>query len=190
MEEDVEVDTKDVKEVMIEELRGYDGIIVGSPTYYGGPAPQIKDSFDRSVKCHGKLQDKVGGVFSSSANIAGGNETTVMAILQSLLIHGMVVCDDSSDDHYGPISIEKPDSRIADRKYLCAAASCPLCRPLGCRRLGSAPSSLTLADPLDSRRGTWRSIPTATSRRRAAFKSLPQRSLWPGTGCCHPVRSR
>ena len=111
MEEDVEVDTKDVKEVMIEELRGYDGIIVGSPTYYGGPAPQIKDSFDRSVEYHGELQDKVGGAFSSSANIAGGNETTVMAILQSLLIHGMVVCGDSSDDHYGPVSIENPDSR-------------------------------------------------------------------------------
>lgn len=112
MQEDVEVDTRDVKEVRIEELKGYDAIIVGSPTYYGGPASQIKDLFDRSVQYHGELQDKVGGAFSSSANIAGGNETTVMAILQCLLIHGMVVCGDSSGDHYGPVSIEKPDSRV------------------------------------------------------------------------------
>jgi len=111
MEEDVEVDTRDVKDVKLDELMGYDGIIVGSPTYYGGPASQIKDLFDRSVVYHGKLQDKVGGAFSSSANIAGGNETTVMAILQGLLIHGMVVCGDSSGDHYGPVSIENPDSR-------------------------------------------------------------------------------
>ncbi len=111
MEEGVEVDTKDVKEVKVGDLKGYDGIIIGSPTYYGGPAAPIKDLLDRSVKIHGQLQDKVGGAFSSSANIGGGNETTVMAILQALLIHGMVICGDSSDDHYGPVSIEKPNRR-------------------------------------------------------------------------------
>jgi len=111
MDEDVEVDTKDVKDVKVDDLKGYDGIIVGSPTYYGGPAAQIKDLLDRSIKHHGKLQDKVGGAFSSSANVGGGNETTVMAILQALLIHGMVVCGDSSGDHYGPVSIEEPDQR-------------------------------------------------------------------------------
>jgi NAD(P)H dehydrogenase (quinone) len=111
MEEDVEVDTKDVKEVKVDDLKAYDGIIMGSPTYYGGPAAEIKELLDKSIKHHGKLQDKVGGAFSSSANVGGGNETTVMSILQSLLIHGMVVCGDSSGDHYGPVSIEKPDGR-------------------------------------------------------------------------------
>jgi NAD(P)H dehydrogenase (quinone) len=111
-EEGVSVDTKEVKEVKVDDLKGYDGIIVGSPTYYGGMASQVKDLLDRSVKFHGKLQDKVGGAFSSSANIGGGNETTVMAILQALLIHGMVVCGDSSGDHYGPVSIDKPNKRV------------------------------------------------------------------------------
>jgi len=111
-EEGVTVDTKDVKDVKVDDLRGYDGIIIGSPTYYGGMAAQVKDLLDRSVKHHGKLQDKVGGSFSSSANVAGGNETTVMAILQALLIHGMVVCGDSSGDHYGPVSIETPNRRV------------------------------------------------------------------------------
>jgi len=111
MEEDVEVDTLEVKKVGVDDLKKYDGIIIGSPTYYGGPASQIKDLLDKSIKYHGKLQDKVGGAFSSSANVGGGNETTVMSILQSLLIHGMVVCGDSSGDHYGPVSIEKPDAR-------------------------------------------------------------------------------
>ncbi len=113
MEEDgVSVDTKDVKDVKVDDLKGYDGIVIGSPTYYGGMASQVKDLLDRSVKFHGKLQDKVGGAFSSSANIGGGNETTVMAILHALLIHGMVVCGDSSGDHYGPVSIDRPNKRV------------------------------------------------------------------------------
>jgi NAD(P)H dehydrogenase (quinone) len=111
MEEDVDVDTLDVKDVSVDDLKKYDGIVIGSPTYYGGPASQIKDLLDKSIKYHGKLQDKVGGAFSSSANVGGGNETTVLSILQSLLIHGMVVCGDSSGDHYGPVSIEKPNAR-------------------------------------------------------------------------------
>jgi len=111
MEEGVEVDTKNVKEVKVDDLPKYDGIVIGSPTYYGGMASQVKDLLDKSIKYHGKLQDKVGGAFSSSANIGGGNETTVLDILQALLIHGMVVCGDSSGDHYGPVAIEKPDKR-------------------------------------------------------------------------------
>ncbi len=112
MEADVEVDTKDVKDVKVDDLLGYDGIIIGSPTYYGLPAAEVKSLLDKSVKHHGKLSGKVGGAFASSANIGGGNETTVLAILESLLIHGMTVCGDSKWDHYGPVSIEKPDARV------------------------------------------------------------------------------
>ena len=112
MEEDVDVDTKDVKDVKVDDLLGYDGIIIGSPTYYGLPAAEVKSLLDKSVKHHGKLSGKVGGAFASSANIGGGNETTVLAILEALLIHGMTICGDSKGDHYGPVSIEKPDDRV------------------------------------------------------------------------------
>jgi NAD(P)H dehydrogenase (quinone) len=111
MQEDIDVETKDVKEVKVDDLKGYDGIVIGSPTYYGLPAAPVKDLLDKSIKLHGKLQDKVGGAFSSSANVGGGNETTILAILDALMIHGMVVCGDSEGDHYGPVSIEKPDKR-------------------------------------------------------------------------------
>ncbi len=111
-EENVDVITKEVSDVKVEELLEYDGIIIGSPTYYGLPAYKVKKLLDDSVALHGKLEGKVGGAFSSSANIAGGNETTIMAIIQAMLIHGMIIKGTSKGDHYGPVSIGKPDSRV------------------------------------------------------------------------------
>lgn len=111
MEEGLEVDTLDVKDVKVGDLLKYDGIVIGSPTYYGLPSAQIKALLDKSVKYHGDLEGKVGGAFASSYNIGGGNETTVLAILEALLIHGMVICGDPEGDHYGPVSIQKPDKR-------------------------------------------------------------------------------
>lgn len=111
-EEGVEVELKRIEDTTLEDLLAWDGIIVGSPTYYGGAAAPVKDLFDRSVKYHGRLEGKVGGAFASSANIGGGNETTILSLLQMMLIHGMIIQGSSKGDHYGPVSIEKPDERV------------------------------------------------------------------------------
>lgn len=103
---------KDVAKVDAKELLGYDGIIIGSPTYYGTMAAEIKKLLDESVAFHGDLEGKVGGAFSSAANIGGGNETTIMDILGALLIHGMIIQGDPEGDHYGPVSIGRPDPRV------------------------------------------------------------------------------
>ena len=113
--EDAEVALKEVKEVKAEELLDFDGIIVGSPVYYGSMAYQIKELFDKTVKFHGCLDGKVGGAFSSSANIAGGNETTILDILNAMLIHGMIIQGDPTGDHYGPVAINNPDSRATNQ---------------------------------------------------------------------------
>ena len=105
------VDLKSVKEVGADDLLKYDGIVAGSPTYYGLMSCEMKEMFDKSVKHHGKLDGKVGGAFSSAANIGGGNETTILAILQAMLIHGMIVQGDPEGDHYGPVAIQAPDAR-------------------------------------------------------------------------------
>jgi len=117
-EEGLETDLKKVEETAAADLLGYDCIVLGSPTYYGTMAWEMKKLLDESVKFHGKLKGKVGGAFTSSANIGGGNETTILDIVQALLIHGMVVRGDHRFDHYGPVAIGRPDRRALD----CAAA--------------------------------------------------------------------
>ena len=110
----VSVESKPVADVTAEDLPGYDAIVMGSPTYYGSMAAELKQLIDESVAFHGKLDGKVGGAFSSSANVGGGNETTVMDIIKALLIHGMVVQGTPSGDHYGPVAIGDPDARARD----------------------------------------------------------------------------
>ena len=103
---------KRVQDVAVDELLEYDGVISGSPTYYGGMAWEMKKLIDDSVKLHGKLDGKVGAAFTSSANIGGGNETTILDMLNAWLIHGMIVQGDPQGDHYGRVSINAPDARV------------------------------------------------------------------------------
>lgn len=96
----------------VEQLLDYDAIVMGSPTYYGQMAAPIKQLIDDMVSFHGKLDGKIGAAFSSAANIGGGNETTIMGIIEALLIAGLIIQGDPSGDHYGPVSIGKPDGRV------------------------------------------------------------------------------
>lgn len=108
-----EVTLQKVEETSPEELLEYDAIIAGTPTYYGLMSAPLKELFDQSVRYHKQLTGKVGGAFTSSANIGGGNETTILSILQAMLIHGMVVQGTAAGDHYGPVAISEPDERAA-----------------------------------------------------------------------------
>ena len=122
------VEVKPVADVKPDDLPGYDAIILGSPTYYGTMAAELKRLIDDSVAFHGQLAGKVGGAFTSSGNVGGGNETTVMDILKALLIHGMVVQGTASGDHYGPVAVGDPDDRAAEE----------------CRKLGQEVAALAV----------------------------------------------
>jgi NAD(P)H dehydrogenase (quinone) len=106
-----EVVLKEVSNVTLAELKDFDGIVIGTPVYFGSMAAEIKRLFDDTVELHGELEGKVGAAFSSSANVAGGNETAILDILNAMLIHGMIVQGDSQGDHYGPVAIGAPDRR-------------------------------------------------------------------------------
>ena len=107
-----EVVVKRVQDTSAEDLVEYDGIVSGSPTYYGSMAWEMKKLLDDSVKFHGELDGKVAGAFTSAANIGGGNETTILDMLNGWLIHGMIVQGDPQGDHYGRVSVNAPDARV------------------------------------------------------------------------------
>jgi len=109
--ENLDVELKSVEEVKADELISYDVFVFGSPTYYGSMANTLKRLLDESVSLHGRLDGKIGAAFSTAANIAGGNETTILDIINAFLIHGMVVQGDPKGDHYGPVAIGPPDNR-------------------------------------------------------------------------------
>ncbi len=109
----VEVDIKRVEETVPEELatqshykldqkapiatpadlESYDAIIVGAGTRFGTASAQMRNFWDQTggVWFQGKLVGKIGGAFTSSATQHGGNETTLIGLIQTLLHHGMVV---------------------------------------------------------------------------------------------------
>jgi NAD(P)H dehydrogenase (quinone) len=109
-----EVTVKIVDNAKVGDLLKFDAIILGSPTYYGNVSGKLKEFIDKSYKIHGKLEGKVGGAFTSSGLTATGAETTNLAILHALLIHGMVVQGRSDDKHYGPTAVEAPKKDEAE----------------------------------------------------------------------------
>lgn len=111
---DVDVDLKKVQDTTIKDLRSSDGIVIGSPTYFGVMATEVKELMDKSIQSYGKLTAKAGGAFTSSGMIGGGNETTILSILQGLLIHGMIVQGVQKGNHYGPVSVGAPNEEVRD----------------------------------------------------------------------------
>ena len=124
--EGVEPVLKKVDAASVDDLLVVDGVIFGSPTYFGTMAAEIKSFLDESVKHFGKLNGKIGGAFSSSALLGGGNETTVLDILKALLIHGMIIQGTTEGGHYGPVALGAPDESSSE----------------GCRKLGQRVASL------------------------------------------------
>ncbi len=94
------------------DLLSVQGIIIGSPTYYGTMAADMKAFLDRSVQYHGKLEGKVGAAFASGGVLGGGVETTALDMTKALLIHGIIVQGDPWGSHYGTVSVGKPSPSV------------------------------------------------------------------------------
>jgi NAD(P)H dehydrogenase (quinone) len=88
------------------------GIIAGSPVYFGSMAAGLKKIFDDYVGIRKKMEGKVGAAFSTSGDASGGKETTMLSIIQCLLIYGMVIAGDpmSATGHYGTACRGVPDA--------------------------------------------------------------------------------
>jgi NAD(P)H dehydrogenase (quinone) len=103
---------KHTDDVTKEDFVSSDGIIAGSPVYFGVMAAQLKKVFDEFVGVRKKMEGKVGAAFATSADPSGGKETTMMSIIQVMLIYGMVIVGDpmSATGHFGTACVGAPDS--------------------------------------------------------------------------------
>jgi len=109
------VSLKRVNEVSVEELPTYDGIVIGSPVYFGGMAAEVKKLIDESIGARRKLENKVGAAFVTSRHRTGGKETTLLSILEAMLVHGMVVIGDpiETGGHYGAAGADEQGRKEA-----------------------------------------------------------------------------
>ena len=126
----IEVVVKKVEQTSLDDLLNADGIIMGSPTYYGQMSAKLKALIDESVKIHGKLEGKVGAAFTSSGGTATGAETTLLSILNAMLIHGMIVQGRTNEKHYGAAAVGAPNQKDLEQ-----------CRTLG-KRVASLATKL------------------------------------------------
>lgn len=107
----VKVEVKKADKVNLKDLLEADGLIIGSPTYYGQMSAKVKALIDKSVEIHGQLEGKVGAAFTSSGGTATGAETTLFSLLQAMLIHGMIIQGRANDRHYGAAAVGEPRAK-------------------------------------------------------------------------------
>lgn len=69
------------------------GLVLGSPTRFGNMAAALKYFLDGTADAwlSGSLIGKPAGVFTSTASLHGGQETTLISMMLPLLHHGMIV---------------------------------------------------------------------------------------------------
>lgn len=77
----------------IQDLQECDGIAVGSPTRFGNMAAAMRYFWDRtgSIWQSGDLVGKPAGCFTSTGTMHGGQETTLLSMMVTLLHHGMLL---------------------------------------------------------------------------------------------------
>lgn len=77
----------------VDDLKGYDAILVGTPTRYGRMSSQMAAFWDKTggLWASGALVGKVGAVFTSTATQHGGQETTLFSVITNLLHMGMTI---------------------------------------------------------------------------------------------------
>jgi NAD(P)H dehydrogenase (quinone) len=124
---------KSTQEVEKEDFVDSAGVIAGSPVYFGAMAWDLKRIFDEYVVVRRKMENKVGAAFATSGDPSGGKETTIISIIQCLLIYGMTVVGDPMEatGHYGVACVGAPDDRTSENARKLGRRVAELCKKLG-----------------------------------------------------------
>lgn len=121
----------------LEDLKNCAGLALGSPTRFGNMAAALKYFLDGTTNLWltGDLIGKPAGVFSSTASLHGGQETTLMSMMLPLFHHGMILAGlpysepalfttQGGGTPYGPTHVAGTDSKnpiSKDEEKLCIA---------------------------------------------------------------------
>ncbi len=110
----IDVVVKHVDDAEKEDLLS-EGVIIGSPAYCGLMTWKLKRFFDTKTNpAWGNVNGHIGAAFSSSGGLGGGNEMTVMSILNALLNFGYLtfgLTDYTAKGvtaHYGAVAVQTP----------------------------------------------------------------------------------
>ncbi len=121
----------------LDDLKNLSGMAMGSPSYFGNMASPLKYFLEKSsaLWLNGALNEKPATVFTSSASLHGGQESTLLSMMLPLLHHGMIMVGSSYTEsaltltqtggtpygvsHFAGIDSENPVS--TDEKTLCIA---------------------------------------------------------------------
>lgn len=129
-----------------DDLKSCAGLILGSPTRFGNMAAALKYFLDGtgSMWTNGDLIGKPAGVFTSTATMHGGQETTLLSMMLPLIHHGMVIAGvpyseqalnttQSGGTPYGPSHTagQKADRALTEEEKI-------ICKNLGKRIAGLA----------------------------------------------------
>lgn len=87
-------------EEQYELLSKADGVIIGSPVYFGTVSAQLKAFWDmtRDLRGQNSLLNTVGGAITVGAARFGGQETTIKAVHDLMLVQGMIVIGDGDSE--------------------------------------------------------------------------------------------
>ncbi|MBC8318478.1 MAG: flavodoxin family protein [Desulfobulbaceae bacterium] len=120
------------EDVSKDDFRNSKGIIAGSPVYFGVMAAQLKKVFDDFVSLRREMENKVGAAFATGNHHTGGKETTILSILQCMMIYGMIIVGDPMDasGHYGVACCKEPDETAIQDGFKLGKRVADLCAKL------------------------------------------------------------
>lgn len=123
--------------VTLEDLKACAGLALGSPTRFGNMAAPLRYFLDTTsgLWFSGALAGKPASVFTSTASLHGGQETTLLSMMLPLLHHGALMVGipytepeltstTSGGTPYGPSHVAGPNSNnplTEEEKKLCKA---------------------------------------------------------------------
>lgn len=120
-----------------DDLKDCVGLALGSPTRFGNMAAPLKYFWDTTAGqwFNGTLSGKPACVFTSTASMHGGQESTLLSMMIPLMHHGMIIAGlpfteqslvntQTGGTPYGPSHYAGNDSKLPlsdDEKVLCKA---------------------------------------------------------------------